>query len=58
MSFSSFPEKHATNILQMLNDSSKSTIGDRYPVSKLFNLYTAREIARLPQARGVVVKYV
>ncbi|KAJ7327586.1 hypothetical protein DFH08DRAFT_884806 [Mycena albidolilacea] len=58
MSFSSFPEKRAPNILQILNDSSKSIIGDRYPVSKLFNLYTAREIAHLPQARGVVVNIV
>jgi hypothetical protein len=30
---------------------------DRYAVSKLFNLFFAREIAVLPQAEGVVVKY-
>ncbi|KAF8213732.1 hypothetical protein K438DRAFT_1957084 [Mycena galopus ATCC 62051] len=31
---------------------------DRYAVSKLFNLYFAREIAALPQAQGVVVNVV
>jgi len=58
MFFSSFPEKHAPNILQTLNDASKSAVGDRYPVSKLFNLYAVREIARLRQAQGVVVNLV
>ncbi|KAJ7192859.1 hypothetical protein B0H12DRAFT_1171513, partial [Mycena haematopus] len=47
MFFSSFPEKRAPNILQMLNDPRK-----------LFNLYTVREIARLPRALGVVVNVV
>jgi len=58
MFFSSFPEKRAPNILQALNEPSKSALGDRYSVSKLFNLYTVREIARLPQALGVVVNVV
>ncbi|KAJ6472051.1 putative short-chain dehydrogenase [Mycena sanguinolenta] len=58
MFFSSFPEKYAPNILQALNDPAKSSVEDRYPVSKLFNLYTVREIARLPRAQGVVVNVV
>ncbi|KAJ6552811.1 hypothetical protein B0H19DRAFT_949456 [Mycena capillaripes] len=58
MFFATFPERRAPDILQMLNDPSKSVPGDRYPTFKLFNLYTAREIARLPQAQGVVVNVV
>jgi hypothetical protein len=40
-----------------LNDEAKGVNGDRYPTTKLFNLYTAGEIARLPRVQGVVVKY-
>ncbi|KAJ7906206.1 hypothetical protein B0H13DRAFT_2333781, partial [Mycena leptocephala] len=48
-----FPEKRATNILQKLNDPSSGPMTkDRYAVSKLFNLFFAREIAALPQAEG------
>ncbi|KAJ7180982.1 hypothetical protein C8R46DRAFT_1071093 [Mycena filopes] len=54
-----FPEKRATNILHTLNDPSKGSISkDRYAVSKLFNLFLAREIAALLQAQGVVVNVV
>ncbi|KAJ6530073.1 hypothetical protein DFH09DRAFT_994706 [Mycena vulgaris] len=53
-----FPEKHAANILQTLNDKSKWVQRDRYFVTKLFNLFLAREIATLPQAEGVVVNVV
>ncbi|KAF7345670.1 hypothetical protein MVEN_01586700 [Mycena venus] len=58
MFFSTFAEKHAPNILQTLNNPAKSTLGNRYSVSKLFNLYIVREIARLQQAEGVVVNVV
>ncbi|KAJ7742842.1 hypothetical protein B0H16DRAFT_1562530 [Mycena metata] len=54
-----FPEKRATNILQALNDPSRGRMTkDRYAVSKLFNLFLAREIAALPQAQGVIVNVV
>ncbi|KAJ6517876.1 hypothetical protein C8R47DRAFT_97 [Mycena vitilis] len=59
MFFTSFPEKSSPNIIQTLNDPSKSTNdGNRYPTTKLFDLYIAREIARLPHAEGVVVNVV
>jgi hypothetical protein len=53
-----FSEKRATNILQTLNDPSQSNAlsGDRYPTTKLFDLFLAREISKLPQAEGVVIK--
>jgi hypothetical protein len=53
-----FPEKSALNILQVLNDEGKTNSKDRYPTSKLLDLFLAREIAGLPKAQGVVVKYV
>ncbi|KAF7354600.1 hypothetical protein MSAN_01373300 [Mycena sanguinolenta] len=55
-----FSEKSAANILKTMNDESQSkkNMTDRYPTSKLFNLYLAREIAKLPQAQGVVVNVV
>jgi len=53
-----FQEKQAPNVLQALNDISVSARGDRYPVTKLFNLFLARAISKLPQAEGVVVNCV
>ncbi|KAJ7331042.1 hypothetical protein DFH08DRAFT_966783 [Mycena albidolilacea] len=55
-----FSEKRATNILQTLNDPSQSNAlsGDRYPTTKLFDLFLAREISKLPQAEGVVINVV
>ncbi|KAJ7151326.1 hypothetical protein C8R43DRAFT_1096691 [Mycena crocata] len=53
-----FSEKSAKNILQALNDETRGDIFDRYPVSKLLNLFLAREIAKLPRAEGVVVNVV
>ncbi|KAJ7464628.1 hypothetical protein FB451DRAFT_1264101, partial [Mycena latifolia] len=53
-----FPEKSGLNVLQVLNDEAKSNLKDRYPTSKLFNLFLVREIAALPQAEGVVVNVV
>ncbi|KAJ7625658.1 hypothetical protein FB45DRAFT_70295 [Roridomyces roridus] len=53
-----FPEKHAPNVLKALNDISVSPRRDRYPVTKLFNLFIARAISKLPQAQGVVVNCV
>ncbi|KAJ7909288.1 putative short-chain dehydrogenase [Mycena leptocephala] len=54
----SFPEKTAPNILQVLNDEGKTNAKDRYPTSKLLDLFLAREIAGLPKAQGVVVNVV
>ncbi|KAJ6582026.1 hypothetical protein B0H19DRAFT_1117321 [Mycena capillaripes] len=54
-----FPEKNAPNILQTLNDpSSRPITPDRYAITKLFNLFLAREIGALSQAQGVVVNVV
>ncbi|KAJ7117481.1 hypothetical protein C8R44DRAFT_738381 [Mycena epipterygia] len=53
-----FPERRETNILQALNDSSKWTTGDRYFVTKVFDLFLAREISTLPKSEGVVVNVV
>ncbi|KAJ7809106.1 hypothetical protein B0H13DRAFT_2385454 [Mycena leptocephala] len=47
------PRKKAPNILQTLNDPSQTANVDRYAITKLLNLYTARELARLPPAQGV-----
>ncbi|KAF7308274.1 ATP-dependent DNA helicase PIF1 [Mycena chlorophos] len=44
-----------TDILQALNDPEKTDKAVRYPASKLINLFTARETAKLPAAEGVVV---
>ncbi|KAF7354615.1 hypothetical protein MSAN_01374900 [Mycena sanguinolenta] len=43
-----------------MNDEnqSKKIMTDRYPTTKIFNLYLAREIAKLPQAQGIVVNVV
>ncbi|KAJ6581881.1 hypothetical protein B0H19DRAFT_983986 [Mycena capillaripes] len=54
-----FPQRSGPKILEALNDEKQSTSAfDRYPTSKLFNLFVAREIAKLPQAQGVVVNVV
>ncbi|KAF8168980.1 hypothetical protein K438DRAFT_1444922, partial [Mycena galopus ATCC 62051] len=48
MCIASFPFKSASHILTALNDKTKfkgSDVMDRYPTSKLFDLYLAREIA-------------
>ncbi|KAF7340146.1 hypothetical protein MVEN_01933100 [Mycena venus] len=43
--------------LDIISESIKMS-KDRYAISKLFNLFFAREIAALPQAQGVVVNVV
>ncbi|KAJ7135795.1 hypothetical protein C8R44DRAFT_729350 [Mycena epipterygia] len=55
-----FREKRETNILKALNDSSKWATGsrDRYFVTKIFNLFLARQISTLPEAEGVVINVV
>ncbi|KAJ7463362.1 hypothetical protein FB451DRAFT_1139730 [Mycena latifolia] len=58
MFFTTFAEQQEANILATLNDQTKNTKGDHYPISKLFNLYIAREIAQLPRAQGLVVNVV
>ncbi|KAF7370345.1 hypothetical protein MSAN_00665900 [Mycena sanguinolenta] len=51
-----FSERSAAKILQAMNDESQcKDIVDRYPTTKLLDLFLAREIAKLPQAQGVVV---
>ncbi|KAJ7639553.1 hypothetical protein FB45DRAFT_1135210 [Roridomyces roridus] len=52
-----FPEQRATNILEALNDP-KCSLKDRYAVSKTFDQYIGRVIAKLPQAEGLIVNYV
>ncbi|KAJ7181010.1 hypothetical protein C8R46DRAFT_596720 [Mycena filopes] len=58
MYLANFEEKSATKLLDALNDESQCDVMDRYITSKLFNLYIAREVARLPQAEGVIVNVV
>ncbi|KAJ7032034.1 hypothetical protein C8F04DRAFT_1108996 [Mycena alexandri] len=53
-----FSERSGAKLLETLNNESESNIMDRYPTSKLFNLFLTREIATLPQAKGVVVNVV
>ncbi|KAJ6514865.1 hypothetical protein C8R47DRAFT_1206227 [Mycena vitilis] len=59
MFITKFPERSAPKILETLNDKKKSSdMVDRYTLSKLFDLFIAREIAKLPLAQGVVVNVV
>ncbi|KAF8195287.1 hypothetical protein K438DRAFT_1760943 [Mycena galopus ATCC 62051] len=61
MFLAKFSEKSASasKILATMNDKAQcKDIVDRYPTSKLFNLFLAREIAKLPLAQGVVVNVV
>ncbi|KAJ6626263.1 hypothetical protein B0H10DRAFT_1942093 [Mycena sp. CBHHK59/15] len=53
-----FPERFETNILEALNDESKFNLFDRYPTSKLFNYFIAKNTAALAQAQGVIVNVV
>ncbi|KAK7025047.1 hypothetical protein R3P38DRAFT_2952500 [Favolaschia claudopus] len=59
MFMAKFADKSAPKILEAMNNKelSKDAV-DRYPTSKLFNYYFAREISMLPQAQGVVVNTV
>ncbi|KAJ7151331.1 hypothetical protein C8R43DRAFT_1190765, partial [Mycena crocata] len=58
MFLAKFSEKSSKNILKTMNDETQSDVFDRYPTSKLFDLYLVREIAKLPLAEGVIVKCV
>ncbi|KAJ7735645.1 hypothetical protein DFH07DRAFT_843487 [Mycena maculata] len=53
-----FREKLAPNVLEALNVTSPATLPERYGLSKLFDVFIAREIAQLPRAEGVVVNVV
>ncbi|KAJ6581908.1 hypothetical protein B0H19DRAFT_520509 [Mycena capillaripes] len=53
-----FREKKAPEILNALNDESKSIKRDRYPTSKLLLILLARAMADLPAAEGVIVNVV
>lgn len=54
-----FPQHSAPSILSALDDQTQWVNGnERYNVSKLLDLYLAREIAKLPAANGVVVNSV
>ncbi|KAJ7715182.1 hypothetical protein B0H16DRAFT_1898840 [Mycena metata] len=50
-----WPEKSGENLLETLSSESKSDSKGRYYNTKLFNWYFTREIADLPQAKGIVV---
>ncbi|KAF7356361.1 Carnitine acetyl transferase [Mycena venus] len=60
MFLSKLPQRSAPKILETLNDESQcgKNMWDRYTTSKLFNLFLAREIAKMSQAQGVVVNVV
>ncbi|KAK7042794.1 hypothetical protein R3P38DRAFT_3260733 [Favolaschia claudopus] len=60
MFLTSFPERSSPHILEELNKQPKTGVidGMYYPTTKLFSLYTAREISKLPLAKGIVVNIV
>ncbi|KAJ7698929.1 hypothetical protein B0H17DRAFT_1006365 [Mycena rosella] len=58
MFLAKFAEKSAPNMLKTLNTETGADMFDRYPTSKLFAFFIAREIAKLPRAKDVVVNIV
>lgn len=58
MFMAKFSEKWASKILEAMNDKDRcKDMLDRYFTSKLLEVFFTREIAKLPDAQGVVVKY-
>ena len=43
--YTSFPEKSSENIFKTLNDEKTARMGDRYPVSKLLEVFYCQELA-------------
>ncbi|KAJ7604065.1 hypothetical protein FB45DRAFT_958049 [Roridomyces roridus] len=58
MFLAKFTDMSKPDILQAMNIEAEFDSMDRYPTSKLFDLFLARKIAKLPQANGVVVNVV
>ncbi|KAK7025040.1 hypothetical protein R3P38DRAFT_3316638 [Favolaschia claudopus] len=58
MFLAKFAERSTPKSLEAMNDKDRFNMSDRYPTSKLFNFFTARELSKLPQAQGVVVNVV
>ncbi|KAI9777898.1 MAG: hypothetical protein M1816_004387 [Peltula sp. TS41687] len=48
----SFNERKSPNILQTLNDQSTANMDDRYPISKLLEVFLVRELARRTDRSG------
>lgn len=49
------PERNEPNIFAALDDEAKANLKDRYPVSKLLEVLTVRQIAPKLQGSGVIV---
>ena len=56
--FTEFPERHETNIIAALNDSSKTNMTERYSTSKLIEVLLVRELAPKVSRMGVVMNMV
>src|SRR5258706_16466475 len=53
-----FPERTAAKPINALNDRARFRSFDRYPVTKLLELFIVQKIARLSKASGIVVSAV
>ncbi|KAI9830184.1 MAG: hypothetical protein M1826_004986 [Phylliscum demangeonii] len=49
---SPFPERHAAQIFTQLSDKQNANMEDRYPVSKLLEVFLVRELARRIEQSG------
>ncbi|KAJ7625511.1 hypothetical protein FB45DRAFT_67525 [Roridomyces roridus] len=58
MFLAKFTDKSKPDMLQAMNVEAECDIKDRYFTAKLFDLFLARKIAKLPQANGLVVNVV
>ena len=56
--FASFQESTAPKPISALNDRAKFRSHDRYPVTKLIEIFIVQKIARLSRATGIIVSAV
>jgi len=53
-----FPEHTAPKPISALNDKARFRSFDRYPVTKLIEIFIVQKIAKLSKASGIVVSAV
>lgn len=53
-----FPERSAPKPISALNDQPRFRSFDRYPVTKLIEIFIVQKLARLSKASGIVVSAV
>jgi hypothetical protein len=56
--YASFQERTAPKPISALNDQAKFRSLDRYPVTKLIEIFIVQKIARLSKATGIIVSTV